>query len=60
MRALQVPSEQRSGEVRGAEDVETAAEDGAGDSVEDGAVPGDLGTVDREMGGYGAVEALRG
>lgn len=54
-RRLDVPAEDRGDEVQGAVDVEAAAEDAAGDAVEGRAVPGDLGLVDGEVGGYGAV-----
>jgi len=57
-RALEVPSEGWCDEVREAKDVEAAAEDGACDAVECGAVPGYLWAVDGEMGCDGAVEAL--
>lgn len=57
---LDVPAEGGRDQVEGAIEVEAAAEDAAGDAVERGAVPGDLGLVDAEMGGYGAVEALVG
>jgi hypothetical protein len=53
-----VPSEQRSYEVCGSEDVEAAGEDGAGETVRDGEDPGDLWLIDCEMGGGGAVLAL--
>lgn len=55
-----VPAQGRGDQVEGTVDVEAAGEDAAGDAVEGGAVPGDLGLVDGEMGGYGAVEALVG
>lgn len=57
---LKVPSEERSGEVCGAEDVEATGEDAAGDTVEDGAEPGYLGLVDAEVGGDGTVTTLGG
>ncbi len=59
-RALHVQTDVWCDEVEGAEDVEGAAEGAAGDAVEAGEVPGDLGIVDGEMGGDGAVEALAG
>lgn len=55
-----MPAEQRGDEIRGAEEVEAPGEDGARDAVEGGCVPGDLRPVDAEVGGDGAVEALRG
>lgn len=57
---FQVPAHVGRDQVGGAEDVETAAEHGAGDAVEDRQVPGDLWFVDGEVGGDGAVEALAG
>lgn len=59
-RAFEVPAEEGSGEVRGAEDVDGAGHGGARDSVQHGRVPCDLGPVDAEMGGYGPVGALGG
>jgi hypothetical protein len=53
-----VPSEQRSNEVCGSEDVEAAGEDGASETVRDGEDPGDLWLVDCEVGGGGSVLAL--
>lgn len=55
-----MPPKQRGREVRGAEDVEAAAKGGAGDAVKGAEVPGDLGLVDGQMRGDGAVEALVG
>ena len=55
-----MPSEQRREEVRGAEDVEAAAEDGACDAVQPGRVPGYLRAVDAEVRGYGTFQALGG
>lgn len=55
-----MPPKQRAREVRGAEDVEAAAKDGAGDAVKAAEVPGYLGLVDGEVRGDGAVEALVG
>lgn len=55
-----MPSQQRGGQVGGTEDVEAAGEDAAGDAVEGGCVPGDLGLVDRQVRGDGTVEALGG
>ena len=53
-----MPAEQRRDQVRGAEDVEAAAEGRAGDAVQRRAVPGYLRLVDREVRRDGAVEAL--
>ena len=47
--ALEVPSGERRDQVRGAEDVEQAAQGRASDAVQRRAVPGDLGLVDGEM-----------
>lgn len=56
---LEVPAEEGSGEVGGAEDVEAAREAGAGEALPDGAAEeGLLLVVDIEVGGDGAVEAL--
>ena len=57
-RGLEVPAQQRRNQVRGAENVEAAREDAAGDAVEAGRVPGYLGLVDGEVRGDGAVAAL--
>ena len=56
--ALDVPSEVGCGEVQSAVDVKAAAQDGAGDAVVDGQVPGDLWAVDAEMRRDGAVQTL--
>jgi hypothetical protein len=56
--ALEVPAEERSGEVGGAEDVHAAGERGARDTVQTREVPGDLWAVDGEMGRGGTVLAL--
>ena len=55
---LEVPAQQWRNQVRGAEYVDAAREDAAGDAVEGGSVPGDLGLVDGEVGGDGPVAAL--
>lgn len=57
-RTIQVPSKQRSAEVCGTEDVEPAAENRAGYTVECGEIPRDLGFVDRQVRGDGTVAAL--
>lgn len=57
---LQMPAKQGGDEVGEAEDVETRGERGAGDTVECGQIPGDLRSVDGEMGGHGAMAALFG
>ena len=44
--AIEMPSEERSAEVGGAEDVEAAAEDAPGNAIEPGEIPADLGLVD--------------
>ena len=46
-----MPAEEGGDEVGSAEDVDAAAERGAGDAVESAAVPGYLRSVDSEMGG---------
>ena len=51
-------SQQGGYEVGGAEDVEAAADDAAGDAVEDRQNPGGLWLVDGEMGRYGPELAL--
>lgn len=56
--ALEVPADSRRDQVEDAEDVEAAGEGNAGDTVEGGAVPGDLRLVDAEMGCDRAVQAL--
>lgn len=53
-----MPSEGRSGKVRNAEEIEAAAEDDSGDTVDGRRVPSDLGAVDGEVGGDGAAETL--
>lgn len=58
--SVEMPAEQGRDEVGGAEDVEAAGEDGAGNAVQPGQEPGYLRTVDLQVGGDGAVEALRG
>ncbi len=55
-----MPSDQRTHQVGGAEEVEAAGEEGGGDAVEGGAVPGYLGAVDCEVRGDGAETALGG
>lgn len=57
---LEVPAQHGSGEVCGRVEVQAAGEDDAGDTVGATADPGDLGAVDGEMGGDGAVLALLG
>lgn len=59
-RALQVPAGVRGDEVRGAEEVEGAAEDAAGDAVHDRRDPRYLPLVDAQVRRDGAVEALLG
>lgn len=56
--ALEMPAQRGSSEVCNAEEVETAAENYAGDAVEAGGVPGDLWFVDGQMRGDGTLEAL--
>ena len=51
-------ADQWANEVGEAEDVETAGEDGAGDTVQGGGVPGYLWAVDGEVGGGWTVAAL--
>ncbi len=53
-----MPPKQGGGEVGGAEDVKTAAEDGAGYAVKGRCVPRHLRLVDGEMRGDGALAAL--
>lgn len=53
-----VPAQQRGDEVGETEHVEAAREDGAGDTVEAGEHPGNLGLVDGEVGGNRSIEAL--
>ena len=55
-----MPSQQRSNQVRGGEDVETAREDAARDAVQRGRVPGYLGFVDGQVRRDGPVQALGG
>lgn len=55
---LEVPADGRRDQVCGAEDVKGSREGNASDTVEGGAIPGDLGLVDAEMGCDGAVQAL--
>lgn len=57
---LQVPPQQRGRQVRRREDVHAAREHAAGDAVERGPVPGDLGAVDGKVRGDGAVQTLGG
>lgn len=57
---LKVPSQQRSDKVSGSESVETARENGTGDTVGGRQIPGDLRAVDREMRGDRTVETLLG
>ena len=45
-RAIEMPSEERSAEVGGAEDIEAAAENAPSDTIKSGEVPADLGLVD--------------
>lgn len=56
--SLEVPAHGGGHEVGEAEEVEAAAEHDAGDTVERGGDPGDLGAVDGQMRGDGAVTAL--
>jgi hypothetical protein len=53
-----VPPERWSDEIAKAPHVEAAREEGASNSVRDGAVPSYLGPIDGEMWGDGAVKAL--
>jgi hypothetical protein len=55
-----MPSGVWGSEVGKAEEIEGAGEDDGGQTVEARAVPGDLGLVDGQMRGDGAVEALLG
>lgn len=57
---FKVPTEQRRGEVCGCEKVQGARKSNAGDTVSARANPGDLGTVDGEVRGNGAIQALLG
>lgn len=56
--AIEMPSESRGDEIRGAEDVEAPAKDGSCYAVCDAAVPRYLRAVNGEMGRDGAIEAL--
>lgn len=59
--ALEVPPEEGSSEVSGAESVETSRKGGSGEALPDRtAEPGLLLVVDIEVGGYGTLEALLG
>ena len=53
-----MPSEERSAEVGGAEDVEATAESASGDTIKSGEIPADLGLVDREVGGDWTIAPL--
>ena len=53
-----MPAEERSNEVSSTKDVKGTRNDGASDAVRDGKVPSNLWSVDGEMGGNGAAEAL--
>lgn len=55
---LEVPAEQGGSEVSSGEEIHTTGEGETGDTVESGGVPGDLGTVDGQVGRDGAVETL--
>lgn len=55
-----MPTEQRGGKVCGCEKVEGARQSNAGDTVSTRSNPGDLGTVDGQVRGNGAVQALLG
>lgn len=57
-RRIQVPAEQGRDEICGTENVEPAGENAAGDTVQCGENPGDLGLVDCEVGRDGATFAL--
>ena len=59
-RGLEVPAQQRSDEVGGAEEVEGAGERDAGKAVQAGHDPGNLWFVDGEVRGDGPVAALGG
>lgn len=58
--ALEVPADERRGQVRGAEDVEGAAQHAARDAVQRAAVPCDLWLVDAQVRRHGPVQALLG
>ena len=53
-----MPSENRTDQVRGAEDVKTPREDAGSDAVQPRAVPGYLGFVDAEVRGDRTLAAL--
>lgn len=55
-----MPAKQGGDDVGGGEEVDGAAEEGPGDSVEPREVPGYLRFVDGEVGGDGAEETLGG
>ena len=55
-----MPSQSGSCQICEAEEVETATEDDASDAIKDRAVPGNLRSVDGQMGGIGSLEALFG
>ena len=57
---LEVPTKGRSDQVGETEGVESAVKSDAGDTVESGAVPGDLRLVDAQVRRDGAVQALLG
>ncbi len=59
-RGVKVPAEERRDEVGGAEEVEAAAQHGAGDAVQGREGPAHLGPVDAQVGRHGAMEALGG
>ena len=54
-----MPSEERRDEIRSAKDIETPTDGDTCDAVQRGEDPGDLGLVDRQVGGDGTVFALR-
>lgn len=58
--ALDVPAKGGGNQVGETKDVEGSGEGDAGDTVESGAVPGDLRTVDAQVRSNGAVQALLG
>lgn len=57
---VEVPPEHGGREVGGCEEVEGPREHDSRDTVRGGAEPGDLGSVDGEVGGDGAAGALLG
>lgn len=57
---LQVPADGGREQVCGSPQVERTGHDDAGDTVQGGADPADLGLVDSQMGGDRAVETLLG